>query len=365
MRHRPDIGFIEKGQDFEAASFYAGATGPLGSAQTLPRAAYCSLMFSLLEDEVIWSRSWICVGSEADVPNPGDLLPYSIGLHGVHIERQRDGGLIARFNRLENGGCRVVPLQCKGGSRTPCAYTSCGRSHDRGPIPSGQDGEFARSEYVGQVPDRLLRLKVQTWGPLIFANLDPAPSAFDEPLQNIAVHAAVARFRRAKRSKEIWNGHASNWKLLLAAMTDAAVTREHDHLLVGTTPSFLLGEASSVVVAFPNLVLFISDSTLGVVTLQPTAIGRTLSRTSLFSLDGDSDDALAMDISQELVRRGLRAADIHKRIFEGRDVPAGEASEMIQESAVGHWVQRRLAMRALSRPVPFVSRPVFRSDRSY
>jgi len=55
-----------------------------------------------LEDERIWTRVWACVGVEHQIPAPGDLLPATVGHHGLHVQRRPDGGLRAAFNVARN-----------------------------------------------------------------------------------------------------------------------------------------------------------------------------------------------------------------------------------------------------------------------
>lgn len=119
MARRPQLGYFEGGTDLCASETYADSVAPTGPVSLLPMAAYRSLNFAYLEDERVWTRDWVCIGTERDIPRPGDLLPYTLGNHGIHVQRQQDGSLRGAFNSAQHGGCRVVPLQCQGGGAKP------------------------------------------------------------------------------------------------------------------------------------------------------------------------------------------------------------------------------------------------------
>ena len=108
---------------------------------SLPPDAFTSAAFLKLEDAKLWPRSWVCIGASQEIPNAGDLLPYTVGVHGIHVQRQADGSLVGRFNKAQHGGCHFIPIQCQTGKKTRCGFTSCGYSLDRAAIPAGPSGK--------------------------------------------------------------------------------------------------------------------------------------------------------------------------------------------------------------------------------
>src|SRR5260370_25279774 len=175
MLAHPDLGFVEGGVDFLQRATYDTCGARFGLARALPRRAYTSAVFEELENEKVWTRDWVGIGTTAEMANAGDLLPYTAGQHAIHVQRLASGGLIGRFNKAQHGGCRSVPAQCKTGKKTKCSYTSCGHSRDRGVIAGDQLNEMTpqAGQYLGVYPERLLRVDIHTGGPFIFANLDP------------------------------------------------------------------------------------------------------------------------------------------------------------------------------------------------
>ena len=154
MTMRPDLDYVDEGVDLQDPTLYKPSRGRFGKASILTPIAYRSKVFADLEDEKIWTRSWICIGSDRDIPNVGDLLPYTVGNHGVHVQRGKDG-LTGRYNLAQHGGCRFVPAQCQTGSKTKCSYTSCGYSRDRGVIAADELGDDTPTmrQYLGYRPE--------------------------------------------------------------------------------------------------------------------------------------------------------------------------------------------------------------------
>jgi hypothetical protein len=365
MSHRPDLGFHDEGCDLAGAAFYAGATGRAGEARMLPSAAFRSLSVASLEDEAIWTRDWICVGSHEAIPVVGDLLPFTIGAHGVHVQRMQDG-LAARFNKAQHGGCRAVPLQCQTGAKTKCSFTSCGYSRDRRTIPAGElgDGAPAMHQYLGLRPERLLSAHVRSWGPLIFVNLDAVPASPEGSLG--ALNAAGAFFGNHKpgRSAETWLEFAANWKLLgqhLAAGAPAVEDVDGCWILSATALSD--GAAAQAVWLFPNLVLIATERETCVVVLQQTAIGQTLCRIAVYGATSEERSAFW---TNEISRRAAAAAEEHRSLArwgtQFRPETIG-APPPLQRDPVGRWMQRRIAVAVARVSQAELPQPLFQNPR--
>jgi hypothetical protein len=221
----------------------------------LPARVYHSLPFQKWEDAAIWSRAWVGIGFEAEVADIGDVLPFTVGNHGIHVERMPDGMLVGRFNKAQHGGCRAVPLQCQTGTRTRCSFTACGYSYDRRPI-AASDPDRARhlDQYLGLRPERSLKVDVREWGPVLLTRLDPRPPA---PLDWPA--PALVFTREIPAGETIWLEVGANWKhvaVALATNDDAARTS----------------------LLFPNVVVRTGADETCIILLQPVAPTRTLMR---------------------------------------------------------------------------------------
>lgn len=301
MVYHPDLGYVEDGVDLTDADLYKTVIQPFGHATILPPFSYQSKIFSDLEDEKLWTRSWIAVGTTHQIPNAGDLLPFTVGRHGIHVQREEDGGLIGRFNKAQHGGCRAIPLQCQTGKKTKCSFTSCGYSRDQYAIPIEAIGENTPTmhQYLGLIPERLLPIKVETLGPFIFVNLDQDSCSLIEALDTLPGEIDIRLFTKSELLREEWFECESNWKLAGRAFYDSeAINKnlsinEHvnaqsyfhaDNLAIPELADTNSDLPSNTKLSwlFPNLLLIDSPAHIFSVILQPTAMGESLLRTCVF-----------------------------------------------------------------------------------
>ena len=257
------------------------AADPPGFEAVLPPVAFLSRTFQDAEDAAIWTRAWSGVGFADDVPNAGDILPFTVGHHGIHVERCPDRSVVGRFNKAQHGGCRAVPLQCQTGTKTKCSFTACGYSRDRRPIGADDpDRDKVLDQYLGLRPERLLPVAVSLWGPLVSACLDPT-----SPRRAWPEWSAVAG-DRALREDELatqWMEWDANWKHVVAAFAPvpSQVLVEAENHAAFASPA---GVTTTII--FPNVVIVARGETACVAVLQPTALDRTLCRVRMVGAGG-------------------------------------------------------------------------------
>lgn len=297
----PELGYSDEGLQLADPAVYEDASKPFGLATRLPPVAYRSKVFSELENEKIWTRSWVVIGLLQQIPNPGDLLPFTLGFHGIHVQRNRDGTISARMNRHQHGACRFVPVQCRTGTQTKCSITSCNYTRDADAMPAGPDGENSDEMYkfVGLVPEKLSTVKCETWGPFIFINLDPACGPLSDQIGNLMPRlSGVFDGKLAIRAK-LWLDFKCNWKTMGASFMETAIPAPGDgdddggatfaeglggpHWInagQALTPlSALVAERGlKLFWIFPNVLLAAGPTHVTVILLQATSMGKTLCR---------------------------------------------------------------------------------------
>ncbi len=360
MSYRADLGFIDAGCDLDSAAFYADAMKPMGAARCLPAPAFRSLVFSRLEDESVWTRCWVCIGTQAEIPEPGDLLPFTLGEHGIHVQRMPDGGLQGRFNKAQHGGCRVVPLQCQGGTKTRCSFTSCGHSRDRPAIAANASGLSSPEmhQYLGLRPERLLPVAVETAGDFVFVCLDesPMPLAADLPADDPVWRRVSAGALNGPQ----WLEFDANWKLVAQSLAAGAVLDASRPGCLRTRQRLAAGGASTTTWLFPSLLLLEAGQERVSLVLQPTAIGRTLVRLSAWRSSGvaPDDPRKGLDWHAELRARVRVAEGLQRRLA---DVPSQPGADMapVQRDPVGLWMQHTLAQQVLGRQRRSTAIPMF------
>jgi hypothetical protein len=374
MARRPDIGFFEDDLDLLDASTWSHARLSVEQAEHINPLVYRSLTFSLLENEAIWTRDWIFIGTSDDIPDEGDLLPYTIGNHGIHVQRMADGTLEGRFNNAQHGGCRVVPQQCQSGSKTKCSFTSCGYSRDRDAI-SASDAETSTAlmfQYVGLRPERLLRISVAQAGKLIFVNLDGPDQDFTSRAADLDADtmSAVMKDRASKQWLEI----QCNWKTAGEALFKAAAN-------IGSTKpdvfSAVLQEPDrpaepapvSATWLYPNLVVLRTPSAACTIGIQPTAIGKALCRIQYFADADDTGSATDLDVLAKIVARTRETAEqAHRELVSEEhlrfvDPDASRAVEPL--SQIEHWAQSVLIDRLMAMPRTVAHDPMYQPLKHY
>jgi hypothetical protein len=340
---RPDLGHRAEGLDLADPAFFADGLDP-SAPRLLPPAAYRALAFAELEDDAVWTRAWLAIGLGAEIPAPGDLLPFTAGHHGIHVQREAEGGLVGRFNKAQHGGCRAVPLQCRTGTRTRCSFTACGYSRDGTVLLAGSEGPTpAMHQYLGLRPERLLPVAVQDWGPLIRITLDPGAASSEAPPAGLV--ALAGETRRVE--------FAANWKLAAQALAVGA-PRATGPQSLHLTGQLATGEAASIVFHFPNLVLIEARGETCAVMLQPTALGQTLLRVGLLGGGGSSPSDLEASWS-------AWQAEIAARLTPAVALQAslGGSGEPLAADAAGLWLQQRIADSVNARPAPAQTQPLY------
>lgn len=350
MSRRPELGYYEDGLDLRSPASYADCEGALGQAALLPLSAYRSLEFSWLEDEYLWTREWICIGTTHDIPDAGDVLPYTLGNHGIHVQRQADGSLRGAFNQAQHGGCRTVPDQCQGGSKTRCSFTSCGYSHDRQPLRADEAGGAVMHQYLGLRPERLIPVQVAVSQALVWVNLDPNPGAL--PLTQGLLQQGLPGSARGARLGSHWQEVDCNWKLLAQHLAGMEASGDDTTLV-------LQGVSGDVEVfwCFPNLLLLRDAETLCTVILQPVGLGKTLCRLQVFSHGGlvAVDGEGQLQAWMNMIASRAKAAVTHYQALMRWDHPAQAPDPFAvyprQHDRAGMWAQQHL-IRRVTRPVP-------------
>lgn len=266
----------------------ASATLPLPdgegfTATGLPLRAIESARYAEAEDRAIWTSGWVCLGSLHSIPGNGDILPYTLGNQGIHVQYMGGGKFAARFNKAPHGGCRFVPLQCQTGAKTRCAFTACGYSRDRGAM---QQDDAAAHQYLGLRPERLVHIPVEISGPLIFVNLGETA-----PLPDIPAISNVFR-------NELWGEYAENWKEFPVRLFGRAKAEAEGNRLAAVIG--LDGESLVLHWLFPNLLLLRGGQAECAIVIQPMALRLTMARISAFGAERDWHAALRKLLRREI-----------------------------------------------------------------
>jgi len=373
MSAQPILGFFEGHRDLRAPTLYTAAQGVFGQATLLPRLAYRSKAFADLEDESVWTRGWICVGHHDRIPATGDLLPHTVGNHGVHVLRRPDGGLAAHFNFAQHGGCRFVPHQCQTGKKTSCFYTSCGHSRDRDVIAADPDGHDVPEMYmfIGNNPNKLVPIRVATLGTLTFVNLDAGDDLPDASFADFAspfralVDGGLTRVGRFQAEGRF------NWKLLGKVATGSAnaapPTLMSEERPAGFSMTDDVDAAAPIGVAwvFPNLLIRMFHDVVMTSIVQPTGLTETLETCDVFARTNPEDPDACLTRLTELVRRDQRAAESLHQTIAGAANPSPFIPQAVDDSPAPReenplaWSFQQLLIARLLAPHTYIDQPLY------
>ena len=171
----------------ESLSTPSIAVTPLSRASTLPSYLYLDAHVLEREKERVFGRTWQLVARGDELARVGDFVPATVLDEPIVITRGLDGELRGFYNVCRHRAGQVAlsrgnrkSLQCRYHGWT-YGLDGCLRA---APEMEGTEG-FLKEDFG------LLPIRVEAWGPFVFANLDPdAP-----PLLDVmgAIPADVAR----------------------------------------------------------------------------------------------------------------------------------------------------------------------------
>lgn len=213
----------------------------------VPAGRYADPEFTRLETEHVFGRSWLMVAHADEVREPGDYLVVSQIATPVVLVRGRDGELRAYHNTCKHRGARLVEGPCGNtGRRMTCPYHSW--TYDlEGTLVGYPDAANFREldERVDLTP-----VRCETWGPLVFVNLDPGAAPLAEHLGPVADDLSeMAGFDgRLHLAGHTVRQVPVNWKLPV----DANIETYHVNTIHRDSAAKVLDQATTGIWLLPN-----------------------------------------------------------------------------------------------------------------
>lgn len=180
------------------------------------------------ELEQVFARTWLFVGHESQIPEPGDFFASRMGTESVLLTRSSDGEIHVLLNSCRHRGMKVCRYDEGNTFDFVCPYHGWSYSTDGSLVSvagelfgvphyrAGYGGQLDRSQW-GLVPVANLA----NYHGLIFATWDPDAPEFDDYvggfrfwLDNLAASTAGERGRvKALHGVQKWR-LKSNWKFV-------------------------------------------------------------------------------------------------------------------------------------------------------
>jgi nitrite reductase/ring-hydroxylating ferredoxin subunit len=242
-----------------------------------------------LELDAVFTRSWVIAGPLDRLANPGDHLVSRIAHVPVLITRARDGALHGFVNVCRH---RAYPVATADGCRQllQCAYHAWTYELDgrlnRAPRAEAEPG-FDKADFS------LVRVAVDTWGPLVWANPDPAApplrDAYPELDALAAEHgvdlaAVTLRTRSAETVHEDWKSHLERASEAHHAPAGASAYVDGARVLARFPVADTAGPRSLLV--WPASLIVADDGVVTAHSITPDLAGTCRRQTSVLARDG-------------------------------------------------------------------------------
>jgi benzoate/toluate 1,2-dioxygenase subunit alpha len=181
-----------------------------------------------LEMEHVFGASWVYVGHESQIPNPGDYYTTTVGLQPVVMVRDADGAIHVHYNRCPHKGTKIANEICgNAGKFFRCPYHAWVFRFDGKflgmPLRGGYENVgFERSEAaLGLTPVG----GSHNYRGFVFARLSPRGPGFEEffgeslsSIDNMVDRSPAGRLEVA--GPPLRYMHNCNWKMLVENQTD-------------------------------------------------------------------------------------------------------------------------------------------------
>ncbi|HEY1978108.1 MAG TPA: aromatic ring-hydroxylating dioxygenase subunit alpha [Candidatus Baltobacteraceae bacterium] len=181
-------------------------------AMTLDASCYTSADVFTRERERIFSRSWICVGREEQVRQPGEFFVADVNGDSLIVTRDASGTLHAFYNVCRHRGTRICEQHSgRFQGSIQCPYHAW---------TYGLDGALKAARNMAEVVgfDRaqypLHEAAIATWEGFIFVTLAEKPEPFAELFAPLVGRFAKWHIGELQTAATIHYDLACNWKLV-------------------------------------------------------------------------------------------------------------------------------------------------------
>lgn len=298
------------------AEFWAPQRNAVDASFAMQPAVYADEDYFAAEQERLFGRAWVAVALAEQVAQPGRLLVRSVGGRSVLLTRS-DAGLGGFLNSCRHRGTELAERDCDIANTIRCPYHRWHYSADGRLVAAPLFDEVPRDDF-DMADYGLIRVRTETWGPLVFVCLNDDTPPLMEWLGDLPERLAAYGFSEWRSTGLDGSARTfdvgANWKLIVENFAEyyhlpwvhpelAKVSRVPDHyryqgpgMYCGQTTTPISGDerddwltlpaaagldasdaaSGRFVALFPNVTLAVLPSHMFLMVLQPLAAGRTL-----------------------------------------------------------------------------------------
>ncbi len=214
-------------RDFTKEETYFATRPPVERAMTLIADAYRSRRFYELEKDLVFGKSWVCVGYTSQVSNPGDTLVTSIADQPLFITKDTSNTIRGFYNVCRHRGSTLIQNDGHYDS-IRCPYHSwryslegklvatpfCKNKQSSEEDCLSDTGGFDRDDFP------LFSVNVDVWGCFIFVNLDSRPMPLKEWLGDLPDRLKRYPLKELELATRKHYTLKANWKIVAENFTE-------------------------------------------------------------------------------------------------------------------------------------------------
>ena len=140
------------------------APDPELGTKRIPVDRYTEQKYISLEDERLWSKSWLLAGVESDVREPGSYFVFENLKESFLITRAVDGQLRAFYNVCQHRGNRLKGIGCGHANQITCGFHKWSWNLDGSLRYVPEAGDFPQGTPQSELG--LPSVRCDTWGDL-------------------------------------------------------------------------------------------------------------------------------------------------------------------------------------------------------
>ncbi len=201
-----------------SAAEVAPVRRPVDEAHLLPPRVFHDADVFEFEQERWFAWTWLCVGREEDVAEPGTYLLARAAGESVAILRDRDGTVRAFHNVCRHRGSTLLdePDGASGAGASKIVRIQC-------PYHAwiyDLDGSLRRAPHTEEIADfeaadqGLLPVRLETWQGFLFINLDPGAAPLLDYLVDLPQAIGMYPVAGLRRARRIEYDVDANWKVI-------------------------------------------------------------------------------------------------------------------------------------------------------
>ena len=177
---------------------------------SLPQPFYTDDDFFAFDLAAVFGRSWLFVGFEVELREPGDYLSLTIGKWPILVMRGRDGIVRGFHNSCRHRGSVLCPVGSGHAARIVCPYHRWTYGLDGGLLAAGRmPDDFDKGKH-GLVP-----VNLEIVAGAILVCLADTPPPIDTMRRDLTTLLAPQNFAHAKLAHQSVLVEQANWKLVM------------------------------------------------------------------------------------------------------------------------------------------------------